>query len=318
MISNVRNTSTPTRRSARLKQASASKKLSSQSHSASSTSSVSSISSNSSDINNHIDSVKFVVSHSESLLHSNPNLYKQTIACLLDPLYENEEMSFSPSQEGPFDAALLRTDTDKLASEATAPAHVNKHPGSDQLDVRDDNADDVFESDVMSCNTDTDKLAFEATAPTHAIRHSGSDQFDVRNDVAEDVRPCISSVRTTSGSVPAPAHAIRHPGSHRRLNSQSDFGRDGTTDEVSVAIRTALLVHSNKTDTHCSDVPDGLRSDTIQFDEQGSLSDNVSVLASALNDCEIHVDRSCVPFYHNINSRCDVYTQHGTYIKSFI
>ena len=173
MISNVRNTSTPARRSARLKQASASKKLSSQSQPTSSSSSSVSISSTSSDINNHIDSVKFVVSHSKLLLHSNPNLYKQTIACLLDPLYEDKAMSFSPSQEGPFDVASL--------------------------------------------STDTDKLAFEATAPTHVIRHSGSDQFDVRNDVAEDVRPCISSVRTTSGSVPAPAHAIRHPGSHSQF-----------------------------------------------------------------------------------------------------
>ena len=56
----------------------------------------------------------------------------------------------------------------------------------------------------------------------------------------------------------------------------------------------------------------------IQFDEQGSLSDNVSVLASALNDCEIHVDRCHVPFYHNINSHSNVFTQHGTYMKSFI
>ena len=318
MISNVRNTSTPARRSARLKNAAASKKLSSQSQPTLSSSSSSSISSTSSDINNHIDSVKFVVSHSESLLHSNPNLYKQTIACLLDPLYEDETTSFSPCHGVPFDAASSSTDTDKLASEATAPAHANKHPGSNQLDVRDDNAEDVFDSDVMSCNTLSDKLAFEATAPAHAIRHPGSDQFDVQNDITEDVRLSISSVRTMSGSVPAPAHAIRHPGSHRRLNSQSDFGRHGTTDEVSDAIRTALLVHSNKTDTHRSDVPAGLRSDMIQFDEQGSLSDNVSVLASALNDCEIHVDRSHVPFYHNINSDCDVYSQHGTYMKSFI
>ena len=261
-------------------------------------------------INKHLDVVKYIVSHSDTLVSSDPKMFKETVSCLLDPLYDTpnptEVPRDRPSDSDRSDGVKFGIVTPREYAPAHATISIGRHSGSCQSspDFRDD--EDVCSSSederdtsghelvLRDHSTDSDRsdgVMFGIVtpceyAPAHATisigRHSGSCQSSP--DVREDEDVCSSSEDERDTSVEGD------------LSPETKIRR---------TIQSAISIHSSgSTCTGLFGIPKDVvivASDQLSSEDMSILSNPPTMIPSS----------AYAPIFHQSSGKLDIFSQDG-------